>query len=163
MCLRLLPSEYLDISYVGAAKYVMEKKLKRRTVLFVLRHPRHTYPHACKHPHILYTQFPVFSYSTLTLRKKCPLCFRKLCNCEFASCFVLQVLRETFPHHTFLMNGLIQGVKVRLRIWLTSGLFDCWFHIWVTLTPCAEGWWFPGDSSSVWFEIEWCLADFAGL
>ena len=24
-----------------------------------------------------------------------------------------QVLRETFPDHTFLMNGLVQGVKVR--------------------------------------------------
>lgn len=27
--------------------------------------------------------------------------------------FSLQVLHETFPQHTFLMNGLIQGVKVR--------------------------------------------------
>lgn len=27
--------------------------------------------------------------------------------------FVLQVLRQTFPQHTFLMNGLIHGVKVR--------------------------------------------------
>lgn len=26
--------------------------------------------------------------------------------------FLLQVLHETFPKHTFLMNGLIQGVKV---------------------------------------------------
>ncbi|NXK95465.1 MF14B protein, partial [Formicarius rufipectus] len=26
---------------------------------------------------------------------------------------MLTVLHETFPHHTFLMNGLIQGVKVR--------------------------------------------------
>ena len=24
-----------------------------------------------------------------------------------------QVLKETFPEHTFLMNGLIQGVKVK--------------------------------------------------
>ena len=27
--------------------------------------------------------------------------------------FSLQVLNETFPNHTFLLNGLIQGVKVR--------------------------------------------------
>lgn len=26
---------------------------------------------------------------------------------------LLQVLHETFPQHTFLMNGLVQGVKVR--------------------------------------------------
>ena len=29
------------------------------------------------------------------------------------SVFVLQVLHQTFPQHTFLMNGLIHGVKVR--------------------------------------------------
>lgn len=30
------------------------------------------------------------------------------------SCSLLfQVLHETFPRHTFLMNGLVQGVKVR--------------------------------------------------
>lgn len=29
-------------------------------------------------------------------------------------CFcVFQVLNETFPDHTFLMNGLIMGIKVR--------------------------------------------------
>lgn len=27
--------------------------------------------------------------------------------------FALQVLHQTFPQHTFLMNGLIHGVKVR--------------------------------------------------
>lgn len=27
---------------------------------------------------------------------------------------VFQVLHETFPQHTFLMNGLVQGVKVRI-------------------------------------------------
>lgn len=26
---------------------------------------------------------------------------------------LFQVLHETFPQHTFLMNGLVQGVKVR--------------------------------------------------
>lgn len=30
----------------------------------------------------------------------------------FLDC-LLQVLHETFPQHTFLMNGLVQGVKVR--------------------------------------------------
>lgn len=28
------------------------------------------------------------------------------------SVFILQVLHQTFPQHTFLMNGLIHGVKV---------------------------------------------------
>lgn len=28
------------------------------------------------------------------------------------SVFALQVLHQTFPQHTFLMNGLIHGVKV---------------------------------------------------
>lgn len=33
---------------------------------------------------------------------------------EVPSCFVFpQVLHQTFPQHTFLMNGLIHGVKVR--------------------------------------------------
>lgn len=32
---------------------------------------------------------------------------------EVLSVFVSQVLHETFPQHTFLMNGLIHGVKVR--------------------------------------------------
>lgn len=30
--------------------------------------------------------------------------------------FVLQVLKQTFPQHTFLMNGLIHGVKVIHRL-----------------------------------------------
>ena len=28
------------------------------------------------------------------------------------NCVVFQILNQTFPKHTFLMNGLIQGVKV---------------------------------------------------
>lgn len=32
-----------------------------------------------------------------------------------SSDFAFQVLRSTFPQHTFLMNGLIHGVKVRAR------------------------------------------------
>lgn len=33
---------------------------------------------------------------------------------------MLTVLHETFPQHTFLMNGLIQGVKVRIIfVWST--------------------------------------------
>lgn len=34
------------------------------------------------------------------------------CFLLLLSVFVLQVLRKTFPQHTFLMNGLIHGVKV---------------------------------------------------
>jgi hypothetical protein len=29
---------------------------------------------------------------------------------------VFQVLNETFPDHTFLMNGLIMGIKVRVSL-----------------------------------------------
>lgn len=39
------------------------------------------------------------------------------------SVFVLQVLRQTFPQHTFLMNGLIHGVKVSM----THAFFYCSF------------------------------------
>lgn len=38
---------------------------------------------------------------------------------------MLTVLHETFPQHTFLMNGLIQGVKV---------VFCNDFHIWSLLS-----------------------------
>lgn len=41
---------------------------------------------------------------------------------------VLQVLHETFPQHTFLMNGLIQGVKVRgISIWVAFKI-QCLIH-----------------------------------
>lgn len=38
-----------------------------------------------------------------------------------------QVLHETFPQHTFLMNGLIQGVKVKIVLLLfpTTWLASC--------------------------------------
>ncbi|XP_053787904.1 hippocampus abundant transcript-like protein 1 [Vidua chalybeata] len=42
---------------------------------------------------------------------------------------MLTVLRETFPHHTFLMNGLIQGVKGFLSFLsapLIGALSDAW-------------------------------------
>lgn len=42
---------------------------------------------------------------------------------------MLTVLRETFPHHTFLMNGLIQGVKGLLSFLsapLIGALSDVW-------------------------------------
>jgi hypothetical protein len=35
---------------------------------------------------------------------------------------LFQVLGETFPKHTFLMNGLVQGVKVQIKI-ITIRLF----------------------------------------
>jgi hypothetical protein len=37
---------------------------------------------------------------------------------------VFKVLNETFPDHTFLMNGLIMGIKVRvlsLAVWVACG------------------------------------------
>jgi len=46
------------------------------------------------------------SYSAI-----CSLCIKVFgLICEFS----LQVLHDVFPHHAFLMNGLIQGVKVCL-------------------------------------------------
>ncbi|NXA57956.1 MF14C protein, partial [Mohoua ochrocephala] len=42
---------------------------------------------------------------------------------------MLTVLHETFPHHTFLMNGLIQGVKGFLSFLsapLIGALSDAW-------------------------------------
>jgi len=33
--------------------------------------------------------------------------------CVIIDFSVFQVLNETFPDHTFLMNGLIMGIKVR--------------------------------------------------
>ncbi len=34
----------------------------------------------------------------------------------------LQVLNDTFPNHTFLMNGMIQGIKVRRWSLAVSGV-----------------------------------------
>jgi len=36
----------------------------------------------------------------------------------------LQVLHETFPHHAFLMNGLIQGVKVGRQLFIANTSTD---------------------------------------
>lgn len=42
--------------------------------------------------------------------------------------FPLQVLHETFPKHTFLMNGLIQGVKVSWQKLITSKIWSEWWQ-----------------------------------
>jgi hypothetical protein len=43
---------------------------------------------------------------------------------------ILQTLNETFPNHTFLLNGLIQGVKVSAMLYekinnLMWNVFKC--------------------------------------
>lgn len=48
--------------------------------------------------------------------------------------FVLKVLHQTFPQHTFLMNGLIHGVKVSIPKW---NLYDtCTLKLKTCLNLC---------------------------
>lgn len=57
--------------------------------------------------------------------------FTRYANFEFDSnsTFILQVLNHTFPDHTFLMNGLVMGIKGILSFLsapLIGALSDVW-------------------------------------
>lgn len=77
-----------------------------------------------------------------------------LITCYFLSC--LQTLNQTFPDHTFLMNGLVMGIKGILSFLsapLVGALSDIWgrkFFLLITVFfTCApiplmaiNSWWF---------------------
>lgn len=70
------------------------------------------------HMNVCLIVFLFFWFSGLTFAGRCLLCemWCPLCGLSclhlVLSVFALQVLHQTFPQHTFLMNGLIHGVKV---------------------------------------------------
>ena len=75
-------------------------------------------PHRICTRRTLYMCFPALALAPLTFKCQavlcggCAGCLGSRSN-NALSLFVAQVLHETFPQHTFLMNGLIHGVKVR--------------------------------------------------